>query len=409
MNKPLVSNFISLFILQGANYILPLITVPYLFRVLGVEKYGLINFSASFIQYFVVLTDFGYNLSATKLIAENRDKEELRDRIFNNVMLSKLLLLIIGFVITLAIVLSFEKFSGDKTIYIITYGLVVGSVLFPIWFFQGMEKMKYITLITISTRILAIVPIFFLVRSDADYLWVPTLNSIGVIVAGLISLRIVRRKFNVSLFYTSWKEIIDSLKESSGFFLSRVSVSIYTISNTFVLGLVLGNIAVGYYVAAEKVFLALQNAYTPLNNAIYPFIAKTKNVLLFKKIFIYTVIINVVLISSVYLGADHVMSLLYRSISIDSITVLRILLIACLFIVPSILLGYPFLAALGYSKYTNTTVVLASIVHLVGLTTLYTLDALNIFTVASMVILTELVVLSLRVAGVVKNKLLFIK
>src|SRR5207342_3266640 len=141
-------NFLSLVVLQGVTYVLPLITVPYLFRTLSVEKYGLVNFANAFIQYFIVFTDFGYNLSATKLIAENRDDASKLSRIFNRVMFSKLLLLLIGLLVMAIIVLCFPKFSSDKSLYIYTYGMVVGNVLFPVWFFMGMEKMKFITIIT---------------------------------------------------------------------------------------------------------------------------------------------------------------------------------------------------------------------------------------------------------------------
>src|SRR5690242_21293782 len=99
IKHPLVGNFFSLALLQGVSYALPLITVPYLFRTLNVEKYGLVNFANAFIQYFIVFTDFGYNLSAVKLIAENRDDESKLSHIFNRVMFSKFLLLLIGFAV----------------------------------------------------------------------------------------------------------------------------------------------------------------------------------------------------------------------------------------------------------------------------------------------------------------------
>jgi len=116
IKHPLVGNFFSLAVLQAVNYALPLLTVPYLFRVLNVEKYGLVNFASAFIQYFIVFTDFGYNLSATKLIAENRDDALKLSQVFNRVMFSKLLLLLMGFVIVTVTVFCFNKFSSDKAL-----------------------------------------------------------------------------------------------------------------------------------------------------------------------------------------------------------------------------------------------------------------------------------------------------
>ncbi|MEO8711011.1 MAG: oligosaccharide flippase family protein [Parafilimonas sp.] len=405
LKHPLVGNFFSLVVLQGVNYALPLLTVPYLFRTLSVEKYGLINFASAFIQYFIVFTDFGYNLSATKLIAENRNDTNKLSDIFNRVMFSKLLLLIIGFAVIAVVIFSFDKFSSEKTLYICTYGLVIGNVLFPVWFFMGMEKMKFITIITIITRVLALGPIFLLVKSSSDYLLVPIINSIGTILSGIISIVIVSRIFKIKYSVPTFKEITHSLKDSSQYFLSRISVSVYTISNVFTLGLFGTNTMVGYYSAAEKIFIAIQNAYSPVNNSLYPYMTKTKNVQAFKKIFWFITIANTVLIAALLVDTKDIIYLVYKIRSSESIIVLQLLLIACLAIIPSILLGYPFLGAMGYPKFTNNSVISSSIFHLCGLIFLVLTHNLTIFTVAGMLIITESVVCGIRLWGAYKFKL----
>jgi PST family polysaccharide transporter len=404
LDSSLISNFFSLVILQGANYIFPLLTIPFLFRTLGVGTFGLISFASAFAQYFVILTDFGFNLSGVQFISANRDNKELRDTFFVNVLVSQLFLFFLGLIILLSVLFIFDKFSQDKWVYLLSYLTVFGTVLLPTWFFQGMEQMKYITKINIVTRTLAIIPIFFLVKTDADYLLVPFFYGLGSVTSGIIALYIAKSRFDVNFCFAkiSLAGIKKCLKDSSDFFVSRISVSIYTVSNTFILGLVLGNVAVGYYAAAEKLYLALQSMFGPLNNALYPYMIKNKDVAVFKKIFFAVLVINCIALPICIYNSDFIMELVYKNVAIESVNVLKILFGVCLISVPSILLGYPLLGAFGHAKYTNYTVIIASVFHVVMLGLLLFINSITVYSVAILVVLTELLVLGLRANGVRK-------
>jgi len=402
--RRLIENFLSLSFLQGANYILPLITLPYLVRVLGPDKFGLVAFAQSFAQYFIIITDYGFNLSATREISVNRHDQQKVAAIFNAVLIIKLFLLIFGFAIFALIIFTFSRFQNEWLVFLLTYGVVVGNVLFPVWFFQGIEHMKYITLLNIVSKLIFTLAIFLFIRQASHYVYVPLLSSIGYITAGVLGQWIAHKRFQIRYFFPSLKFILERLKESTQFFLSRVSLSIYTSSNTLVLGLFTSNQTVGYYSAAEKLYIALQGAYHPLVNVLYPYISKEKNVALFKKLFKRAIIFHTFVALTIFMLSAQIVQLLYGSGMEVSGHVLKIFAVVSVVVIPSILLGYPFLAAMGHPKYANSSVILGSLFHLTGLVFFAITGTVNIYRVAGLVFITEFMVLSIRVWASIKKK-----
>jgi len=272
--KRLMGNFLSLLFLQGANYIFPLITLPYLVRVLGPEKFGLIAFAQAFIRYFIILTDYGFTLSATKEISIYRDNKEKISKIFNSVIMIRIGFMLISFFILSFLVFTIPKFRVDWLIYFFTFGMVLGNVLFPVWFFQGMERMKYITSLNITAKLIFTTSIFIFIRKMQDYIYVPLISSLGSIIAGMLSLWIVYNNFKVNFTLPDFREIKYQLKEGWHIFISTVAISLYTTSNTFILGLFTNNTIVGYYSAAEKIIKASYGLLTPVSQTAYPYISK---------------------------------------------------------------------------------------------------------------------------------------
>ena len=182
--KRVFHNFVYLYLVRIANYILPLLTVPYLVRVLGPGKYGLLAFAQAFIQYFMILTDYGFSASATREISVNSSDPLKVSRIFSSVMAIKTFLMILSFSVLSLAILIFGKFRSNSLVYFYTFGIVLGDLLFPVWFFQGMEKMKYITLRNIVAKIIFTASIFIFIRKPSDYIYVPLINSLGFLITG---------------------------------------------------------------------------------------------------------------------------------------------------------------------------------------------------------------------------------
>lgn len=272
--KRLISNFLSLSSVQIANYILPLITVPYLVRVLGPEKYGLIAFAQAFITYFALLTDYGFSLSATRTVSINRENKDKISDIFCSVVFIKMVFMLINFLILCVIIFSFIKFRNEWLLYLLTFSMIFGDVLFPVWFFQGLEKMKQIAILNFIAKIVFTVSVFMFIRTQNDYIYLPLINSLGFITAGIISLYIVIIKFEIKIKKPSLYEMKYQLKEGWHVFISKLAISLYTVSNTFILGIFTNDTIVGYYSAGEKIVKAVQGLYSPLSQTIYPHISK---------------------------------------------------------------------------------------------------------------------------------------
>ncbi|WP_225049589.1 oligosaccharide flippase family protein [Priestia megaterium] len=401
IRKKLTGNFLALFSMQLVNMLLPLLTLPFLGKTLGPSGFGLVMFSQAFIQYFVLITDFGFNLSATRQISINRDNFTKINQIVNAVYVIKLLLLLLSILITVIIVLFFSQFREYWYIYILNFGVVIGNVLFPVWLFQGMEQMRYTTVLNVVAKTIFTASIFLIVKSQEQLLLVPLLNSIGYIVSGVIGLIIAIKQFNLRCIIPKKLIIFSQLKESAQFFISRVSVSAYTLTNTLILGLVAGHSMVAYFSIAEKLVNVVAVGVSTIIDAVYPHMAKSRDIGLFKKIFIVIMIVSTIGCIILFLLSDFIISIIFGDNYSVSGHIFRIMLVATYISIPSMLIGYPLLAAFGHSKYANYSVLIASLIHIIML--LIGHAHLNVYTVSYILIVTQIIVLTIRIYGVKKK------
>ena len=403
--KTILNNFFSLTLLKALTYLLPLITFPYLIRVLGVDKFGLVMFAQATMYYFEILVDFGFNLSATREVALNAKNKSKLNEIISSVFSIKLVLLIISGLLLLLILSVFDRFTDDSSLYYYSFLKVIAFAFFPVWFFQGIEKMKYVTIINIISKVIFTILIFVFIQSEKDYLLVPLVDAFGFMIGSLVALYYVFKRFNHSFVFNKFTIIKQSFIDSSMFFLSRVSVSLYTSSNILMLGLVASNVMVGYYAIAEKLYMVLRNLYQPIVQVIYPYISKSKNVKFFKKLYPGVVILNFIGVYILWVFTPELIYLVSKEHFVESIKVFRTLLIVACIVVPSILIGYPFLAALGFKNEANYSTIIGSLFHVTILGVLYFINLINMYNIVYLLIATESIVLLYRYYAVYKNKL----
>jgi len=325
--------------LQVVNYILPLLTFPYLVRVLGVEYFGLLAFATAVVSYFNIITDYGFNLTATREVSVHRESRQKVIEIFSAVMSIKILLMFLSFLLLTVLVFYFEKFSQDWEVYLLTFGTVVGQVLFPVWFFQGMERMKYITYLNIVAKVIFTVAIFLFVKEQSDFYLVPLFTSLGFIVVGIWSLWIIRRVFDIRFEVQSFEILKYYFLDGWYLFKTRIFVSIYTVTNIFLLGLLTNNTVVGYYSIAEKIVNALGGLFIPANQAIYPFMSKlykdsrVRFSIFLKKISLVYIGISSILFMLLYLFSNTIIRLVNGRMN-DDISSIYFILIFLIFTLP---------------------------------------------------------------------------
>lgn len=334
--KRISKNIISLFSLQGVNYILPLLTIPYLVRVLGLEYFGLLAFATAFTMYFIVLTDYGFNLSATNQIAINKENRVKINEIFVSVLTIKFTIAILGFFLMIGIVSLIPKYQNDLNVFIFTYGMVLGQALIPLWLFQGLETMKYMTYFNILAKFIATGSIFIFVQEQSDYFLVPILTSLGFIIAGILSLYWAVKEFKMKFYIPSKIQLATQLKEGWHVFINNVFVNLYSTTNTVILGLLTNNTIVGYYNLAEKIVGAISGLFVPVTQALYPFMSsifkESKNK--FRNIFTKTTLIfstiSLTFIILLYFFGDKVVQLIAGEENVAVVSILMIISISIL-------------------------------------------------------------------------------
>jgi len=270
--KRIIKNFFSLSLLEGINYLIPLLTLPYLVRILGPAKYGLIYFAQAFATFFVIAVDYGFYLSGPRKISINRDNLQETERIFNRIMGTKLLLMIFYSIIYFTFVFTVKKFSENRLVFFISYGAVLGDYFFPAWFFQGMEKMGIITILYFLAKIFFLITVFTFIRSPADYIYVPLFLHLGVIIAGMVSLYIIYTQYKIKISVPALREIKQEIIEGFHYFFVTISTNSIMNMGPFILGLFTNEVYVGYYTAAEKLIRAVQRLLWAASQSVYPHI-----------------------------------------------------------------------------------------------------------------------------------------
>ncbi len=263
-------NFSALVVLQLGNTLLGLLIMPYLINVLGISSYGSYSFAFAISMYLVIVTDYGFGFTGVKLISVHRDNVHKVSSIFHSIQIIKIIILALVLLLYSLAILFVDVLSINKELFFLSFGILIGQTIIPVWFFQGMEKMKFITIVNLIIRVIAMLLILFYVKEPEDINFAIASQSISFSLAGILSIYIAYSKFNLKFIIPKTSEITKMLISNRHMFFSSLSLSIYKNFNVVILGFLSTNIEVGVYSAAEKIIKSVQSLIAPLSQAIYP-------------------------------------------------------------------------------------------------------------------------------------------
>ena len=273
--KKVVENAIYLTILQWFNYLIPLLILPYLVRTIGTKMFGLVMFAQAVATIFTLITDFGFSISGTRALSLLKKNKTKKGELFFGVMSIKFALIILLLFFLFALTSTSDKFSQNKLIYYYSFGVTIGMTIFPSWFFHGIQNMKVITIVNAVSRTLFAGLVFMFVTKPEDFLLVPLFNSASYIITGLFGLFYALKFLKIKV--PSIVFIFNLVKESFKLFLSNLSTSLYSSFNILIIGLLTNDTLTGVYASFEKIILALKNIYTPIYQAVFPWLSTQTN------------------------------------------------------------------------------------------------------------------------------------
>lgn len=357
-------------LVQISNFVIPLITLPYLTRVLGSEVYGRVVFAQIFMTYFVLLVDFGFPWSATRKIAAYRLDQGLVSRTFVATWVAQWLLVVLALVLSALIISVAERLRSDAWLYAASFSSVIGTMLLPIWFLQGLERLQVVALLQLFTRTIALVPIFLLVRQPSDAIWVPAIIGISTMLGGFIALAWIHHQRLVYWCWPGWRLVVRELRESCALFGSRAAISLYTTLVPLALGWVAGPVALAHFNLADKLRSTAQALLSPLSQALFPHMSHmvaTKNAGAFRLLKRSAVAILVIAGGTsilLWMLADRLVILLGGEEFRDASTVLRWLAPTPLIIGLSNLFGVQIMLPNHLNRLFNSILITAAILSL---------------------------------------------
>jgi polysaccharide transporter, PST family len=386
--------------MQLVNYVTPFIVLLYLTRILGINVYGVVAFTVSVTQLALVVLDFGFTLSATQKIAVWRDNKPRVARLIGAVFLIKAIGLASAAIAFLLYAAFTTKYAPYAPIFVLALLPLAAQCFQPTFFFAAIERMRDIAIYTVTAKVLAVLLVVFLVKEEADYLWVPIADGTAHAIALVLAFRLLGSSgFRVAR--PSRRDLAYTAKMTSGFFVSRLASTAYSSTGVLLLGLAATPAAVAVYSLAEQGYRALQSVFFPITQSLYPFMAKERDLRFLARVTAGCVAVALTGAVAGFILVPRLLQWLFAPEWAGATSVIEVFLVTIVVHVLTVLAGYPLAAAVRRFDVANRSVIYGAGVYAVGAAALISTEAATPLRFAVLLTVAEAYVLVHRLAVLV--------
>lgn len=273
LGKKVVKNGLWMLVLQTFNMIIPLLTIPYITRVLGSAGYGSFSVALNWVLYFMVIVEYGFNLNGARKVALDTSKENIQ-KLSNNILSARFILTIISLASLLIIWAITDGTLSSLYCMLLLFLMVLGTSFCLTWLFQGMQDMKFITLANVLARTISVACIFLFVSEPEHIFRYCLFYSCTYVISSIIGFYICRTKYDLKFCFSDLKSIINELKEGWFLFVSAAMICIFSNFGITVLGNSVSDSLVGAFAAIHKIPYVMSVLFIAVSRAIYPYISK---------------------------------------------------------------------------------------------------------------------------------------
>ena len=291
-NSKVAENYFFMTFLQGANLLIGLLLFPYLIRVLGKEAYGTYIFIFSNIQLFSIFVSFGFDFPALKKISLFLNDNKVKSQTISEVFTAKVYLFILCAVVFALLIFTVPFVSINSVLYIIIFSTLLIEILFPIWYFQGIQKMKFVTYVNLTFRLLSIPLIFIFIKSSDDLLKYTLIVSLLPVLGGVFTFFYLQIKEKITIRFVRLESLKFVFKDALPFFWTSAFGTLKKESVTFIIGTFFSMGDVALYDLANKLVVIPRMITNSINTALFPNIVQNYNLTRIRKIIKYERVIG---------------------------------------------------------------------------------------------------------------------